>query len=76
MSYVNANVSLIDYSIDQDTLKLNFNDSIFSDSTSENILEEVVYTISLSVFDNYPVQEVVFLVNNEEIYKNSSKKLE
>lgn len=71
MSYVNANVSLLDYSLDKDILKLNFNDSILSDTSSNQILEEVVYTISLSMKDNYMVKDVVFLVNNEEIYKKS-----
>ena len=76
MSFVNSNVSLINYSLDDNSLKLNFNDSILSDTTSNHILEEVVYTISLSMEDNYHVEEVVFLVNNEEIYKNSLKTLE
>ena len=76
MSYVNSNVSLIDYSLDDKTLKLNFNDSILSDETSNHILEEVIYTISLSMEDNYHVEDVIFLVNQEEIYKNSLKTLE
>ena len=76
MSYVNSNVSLIDYSLDNECLKLNFNDAILSDANNDHILEEVVYTISLSMGDNFPVSEVVFLVNNEEIYKNSLKTLE
>ena len=76
MSYVNSNVSLLDYSFDEKTLKLNFNDSILNDTTSNHILEEVIYTISLSMQNNYNVEEVVFLVNNEEIYKNSLKTLE
>ncbi len=75
MSYLNTNVSLIDYSLEENQLKLNFNDSILSDH-SNHILEEVIYTISLSAEDNYGVEEVVFLVNNEEIYKNSLKTLE
>ena len=71
MSYVNSNTDLIDYSLEDECLKLNFNDSILNDTTSNHILEEVIYTISLSIFDNYPVKEVVFLVNNEEIYKKT-----
>lgn len=76
MSYVNSNVNLIDYSLDDSSLKLNFNDSILSDSTSNHMLEEVIYTISLSMENNYDVKEVVFLVNQQEIYKNSLKVLE
>lgn len=75
MSYVNSNVSLIDYKIENEALKLNFDHSILSDD-DKNILEEVAYTISLSMYDNYPVKEVMILVNNEEIYKNDLKTLE
>ena len=76
MSYVNSNLSLLDYSLENEILKLNFNDSILNDKTSNHILEEVIYTISLSIDNNYNIKEVVFLVNNQEIYKNSPKTLE
>lgn len=76
MSFLNSNVSLIDYTLDDNFVRLNFNDSILVDDTSNKILEEVIYTISLSIEDNYNVEEVSFLVNNEEIYKNSLKTLE
>ncbi len=76
MSFLNSNVSLIDYKLDDTTLSLNFNDSILNDETSNQILEEVIYTISLSIEDNYDVETVIFLVNNEEIYKNSVKTIE
>ena len=39
-------------------------------------LEEVIYTISLSINDNYNVKDISFLLNNKEIYKNSLKTLE
>ena len=76
MSYLNSNVNLIDYSLDEQTLSLNFNESILSDNNGDKILEEVIYTISLSVMDNFTVKEVAILVNNEEIYKNSLKSIE
>lgn len=76
MSYLNSNINLIDYSLDDKTISLNFNDSILSDNTSDKILEEVIYTIGLSVMDNFSVEEVSILVNDEEIYKNSLKTLE
>lgn len=75
MSYLSSKVSLIDYKIDNTTAKLNFNDSILNDSNNK-ILEEVIYTISLSINDNYNVKDISFLVNNKEIYKNSLKTLE
>lgn len=76
MSYLNSNVNLIDYSLEDKNISLNFNDSILNDTTNNKILEEVIYTISLSVMDNFNVEEVSFFVNDEEIYKNSLKSLE
>ena len=76
MSYLNSNVNLIDYALDDKILSLNFNESILNNTTNDKILEEVVYTISLSIMDNFDVEEVSILVNNEEIYKNSLKSLE
>ena len=76
MSYLNANTSLINYEQDGDTFNLNFNDAILENKSSNKILEEVIYTISLSLNDNYNVEEVNFLVNNKEICKNLTKTLE
>ena len=75
MSFLNSNVSLINYNLENDKLSLNFNDYIFNDA-SNSILEEVIYTISLSINDNYNIKDISFLVNNEEIYKNFQKTLE
>ena len=49
---------------------------MLDDVTSNNILEEVIYTVGLSLIDNLDVEEVVFLVENEEIYKFSLKSIE
>ena len=76
MSYLNDNTSLINYEQDGDTFNLNFNDAILENKSSNKILEEVIYTISLSLNDNYNVKEVNFLVNNKEICKNLTKTLE
>ena len=69
MSYLNAKTELNDYELDNNKLKLNFNELLLNDLDKKNILEEVIYTISLSmnnVYDN--LESVSFLVNNEEIY--------
>ena len=76
MSFLNSNTSLINYEQDGDILKLNFNDAILESKSSNKILEEVIYTISLSVKENYDVKEVSFLVNDKEICKNSLKSIE
>ena len=69
MSYLNTNTVLNDYELDNNNLKLNFNELLLNDIDKKNILEEVIYTISLSmnnIYDN--LESVSFLVNNEEIY--------
>ena len=42
----------------------------------KDILEEVIYTISMSINDNYEVKTVVFNVENEEIHKSVLKSIE
>lgn len=76
MSFLNSNAELISSEKKDDLMHLNFNEYIFSDIEEKNILEEVIYTISLSVCDNYDVKGVVFNVENEEIYKTVLKTIE
>ena len=53
MSYLNSNTKLLKSNIDKDLMSLEFNDYIFNDYEDKKILEEVIYTISLSIYDNY-----------------------
>ena len=76
MSFLNYNTKLLSATQNLDTLSLDFNSYIFSDYDEKKILEEVIYTISLSVEDNYDVSELIFTVNNEEIYKSTLKSIE
>lgn len=76
MSYLNSNIQLLATEQEVDSLFLTFNSYIFNDLNDKNILEEVIYTISLSVGDNYDVREVVFEVEDEEIYKSVIKTIE
>lgn len=71
MSFLNANAKLLNYEIKEDSVILNFNSYIFDDMKNKTILEEVIYSIALSVGDNYGVKEVIFKVENEEIEKNT-----
>ncbi len=73
MSYLNSNTVLLSSDIEDEFMKLVFNHYIFNDLSTKNILEEVIYTISLSVEANYDVKQVIFDVNNEEIYKSVIK---
>ena len=74
ISFLDHNTKLINYEIENDTMVLNFNNSIFI--SDGNILEEVVYSIAYSVFDNYNVNSLVIKANNKEILKKTMKELE
>lgn len=76
VSYLDANTKLLDYEITDDVIKLNFNEFILSDITNNLILEEVMYTIGLSLCDELNVNDVIFEVNNREISTFSLKKLD
>ena len=76
MSYLNSNTELLATKQDMNSLFLTFKEYIFNDINENNILEEVIYTISLSVEANYDVKEVVFQVDNQEIYKSVIKTIE
>lgn len=71
MSFLNEDTKLLNSKINENTMVLEFNDAIFNSLNEKSILEEVVYTISLSIGDNYNVSEVLFQVGNEEICKKS-----
>ena len=71
MSYLNNNTKILSVNNENDILTINFNDAIYNDINEKEILEEVIYSISMSINDNYDVKEVIFNVNNEEIYKNT-----
>ena len=73
---MNSNTKLLEASNEDNILTLTFNNYIFDDIENSKILEEVIYTISLSVKDNYDVSDVVFVVDNEQIYKSTLKMLD
>ena len=76
MSYLNSNAKLLTTNETVDKLDLNFNSYIFNSNEDKNILEEVVYTIGLSIKENYNVSEVNIYVENEEIVKSVLKTIE
>ena len=76
MSYLNNNTKLLSVNENENELIMDFNSAILSDINDKEILEEVIYTISMSINDNYNVDTVVFNVENEEIYKSTIKTLE
>lgn len=75
-SYLNNNTKVLNSEIKNNTMYLNFNENILNDFDNNSILEEVIYTISLSVNDNYTIKNVFFNVNDKEIAKTTIKSLE
>ena len=73
MSYLNSNAKLISASELDDEIDLNFSSEILNDLNTKEILEEVIYTISMSINDNYNVSTIVFNVENEEIVTVQSR---
>ena len=73
MSFLSSNASLLDYEIQENIAKLTWNNYIFNDITNKNILEEVKYSIYLSLQDTLNIEEVVFINNDKEIlnFKNN-----
>lgn len=65
MSFLNSNVKLLEYREEDNVMYLNFNDYLFDGN--DKVLEEVIYSLAYSVFDNYNVQMVMFEVNSEKI---------
>ncbi len=71
ISYVDENIELLDYRIDNNILELVFNEEIFDGNNGLNI--EASNMIIYSVFDNYDVEKIEFFVNNEKIYEKFRK---
>lgn len=65
MSFLNDQAKLLEYKEESDALILNFNDYLFD--RNDKVLEEVIYSIGYSVFDNYNVNAVMFEVNGREV---------
>lgn len=75
-SYLNNNTKVINNNIKDNTMYVNFNENILNGFDNNSILEEVIYTITLSINDNYNIENIFFDVNNKEIAKTTVKSLE
>lgn len=73
ISYLASSTELLNYEILENQINLSFNNEIFNDFNEKNILEEVKYSISLSMKDTLGVEQVNFIVDNEvvETFKES-----
>ena len=70
ISLLNKNSKLLDYEIKNDSIILDFNNSIFLEQNG--VLEEIVY----SLVANYDVNEVIFKVEGKDFSKKSIKNVE
>lgn len=76
MSFLSSGTKLLSTIKTDELMQLSFNNLIFSDRINERIDEEVIYTILLSIKDNYDVKEVVIEVDNKEVLKKVLKTIE
>lgn len=67
ISFLATNAELTEYEILENSISLSFNNYVFDNFDEKTILEEVKYSIGLSVQDSYQVANVTFHVDGEEI---------
>ena len=67
ISFLATNAELTEYEILENSINLSFNNYVFDNFDDKTILEEVKYSIGLSVQDSYQVSNVTFHVDGEEI---------
>ena len=63
VSYLATSSELQNYEILENSVNLSFNNSILS-FDNDNIIEEVKYSIALSIRDTYDIEETIFYVDN------------
>lgn len=66
-SYLASSANLENYEILENTINLSFNNNLIPNMNSSSILEEVKYSIFLSLRDTYNVKSVVFELPNNDI---------
>lgn len=70
ISYLKATKE-VSYEIEKDKLILNFTTSLFDSLNKNNLIESVIYSINLSIKDNYDIKEVSYNIDNY-LYKDYS----
>ena len=66
VSYLTASAELLDYEILENSVNLSFNNEVLS-LDGDSIIEEVKYSIALSIRDTYNINETIFFVDNNLI---------
>lgn len=67
ISFLATNAELTEYEILEDTISLSFNNYVFDNFEEKTILEEVKYSIGLSIQDSYEVGNIKFHVDGKEV---------
>ncbi len=65
MSFIHNNLALLGYEEKDNKMILDFNQYLFD--KNDKILEEVLYTLSYSVFDSYDVDCILYKVNGKNV---------
>ena len=71
ISYLKASANMTNYELLENALSLSFNNYLIANMKEEQILEEVKYSIALSLRDTYGINEVIFNIPNSENSKIS-----
>lgn len=72
ISFLHANAEVTNYEVLEEEIKLSFNKYLLNELTSDEVLEEVKYTIFLSLRDTYNIRKVEFTVLKDEGNMNFS----
>lgn len=71
ISYLAASANMTSYELLESSISLSFNNYLIANMKEEDILEEVKYSIALSLRDTYGIDEVIFNIPDTENSKIS-----
>lgn len=71
ISYLAASANMTNYELLENAISLSFNNYLIANMKEEQILEEVKYSIALSLRDTYGINEVIFNIPDSENSKIS-----
>ena len=66
ISYLAASTNITNYELLENSITLSFNNHLLANLKDEEMLEEVKYSIALSMRDSYGVEEVLFNLSDSE----------
>lgn len=69
-SFLNSEAKLQGFNLKDNVLNLMFNSYIYDSTLDNEVSDEVKDVILLSMSDNYNIKQVVFTVDNKEVYKS------